>query len=144
MHLIMKYERIEFDDVCALYIGLHNRSTLDRYMTAREHPIVHKVAEANVILSRTYGVLLYLEDLWDILALAGMNPKDAKKFRMYTYLRDSDREILRERFVFGIRKLGYSREDAFILFDYVAYTACDTFRREGVAANIRKFIRTMA
>ena len=140
----MRYERIEFDDVCALYIGLHSRSTLDRYMTAREHPIVHKVAETNVILSRTYGVLLYLEDLWDILVLAGMNPKDAKKFRMYTYLRDSERENLRERFVCGIRKLGYSREDAFILFDYVAYTACDTFRRDGVAANVRKFIRTMA
>lgn len=45
----MKFERLEFDDVAALYIGLHSRSSLDRYMTAREQPIVHKVTEANVI-----------------------------------------------------------------------------------------------
>ena len=140
---MMKFERLEFDDVAALYIGLHSRSSLDRYMTAREHPIVHKVTEANVILSRTYGVLLYLEDLQELLVLAGMNPKDAKKFRMYTYLSDSVREDLREGFVGGIMKLGYSREDAFVLFEYLAYTACDAFKRDGVAANVRKFIRTM-
>jgi DNA polymerase III alpha subunit len=141
---MMKFERLEFDDVAALYIGLHCRSSLDRYMTAREHPIVHQVTEANVILSRTYGVLLYIEDLQEILVLAGMNPRDAKKFRMYTYLRDSDRANLREKFVGGIMNLGYSRNDAFMFFEYVAYTACDTFRRDGVAANVRKFIRTMA
>ncbi len=140
----MKYERIEFDDICALYIGLHLPFQLERYMTARQYAVVHKVSEANVILGRTHGVLLYLEDLKEIVSLAGLNQKDAKNFRIYTHLNESEQERLINEFLGGIKQLGYSREDAFELFEYVAYTACDTFRREGVFAQVRKFIQTMA
>lgn len=138
----MRSERLEIDDVAALYIGLHSPMMMKRYLEARQNAIIHKVPQANIALGRTYGVLMCLEQLEELCFLAGMPRRDAKLFRNYRFQKEDVRDRLRMNFLNGMKRLGNSREDSYVLFEYIAYTACDTWNREGVMEHVRQFIKS--
>lgn len=137
----MRSERIEIDDVMALYVGLHSPMMMKKYLEARQKAIMHNVPQANLVLGRTYGVLLWLEQLEELCILAGMTRRDAKLFRQYRFLNDYSRERMKTKFIDGIMRLGNTREDAYILYEFIAYSACDTWKRTGVAEHVRQFVK---
>lgn len=135
-------QRLETEDIYALFVGLHFPFALKRYLGAKEHPVYHKVAEANVILARSWGTILYYEEIIDLCALAGLKIRDAKLFRSYQFLSAKEQERLMKTFIAGYMKLGYSREDVYELFHYMAYTASDCLKREYVAKHVKRYIET--
>ena len=137
----MRKERLDTEDIMAMVVGLHYPIAFKRYMSARQKTVIHKIAEANTILERTFGVLLYSEDLIDLCNLAGMNRKDSKLFRSYEYLSVDQQRRLKNAFVGGFEKLGYSKESIYPLFHFVAYTACECLTREYVAASVKRYIK---
>ena len=56
-------EILHTEDVMAMVVGLRYPSAFQRYMIARQNAVIHKIAEVNTLLERTFGVLLYTEDL---------------------------------------------------------------------------------
>lgn len=136
----MRKERLHTEDVMAMVVGLHYPSAFQRYMIARQKAVIHKIAEVNTILERTFGVLLYTEDLISLCALAGIHRKEAKMLRDYEYLSCKQQERLKDEFIGGFQRLGYHRESIYPLFYYVAYTAKECIKREYVAASVKNYI----
>ena len=122
----MRKERLHTEDVMAMVVGLHYPSAFQRYMIARQKAVTHKIAEANTILERTFGVLLYTEDLISLCALAGIHRKEAKMLRDYEYLSCKQQERLKDEFIGGFQRLGYNRESITRLRDTLLFNEpCD-------------------
>ena len=109
----MRKERLHTEDVMAMVVGLHYPSAFQRYMIARQKAVIHKIAEVNTLLERTFGVLLYTEDLISLCALAGIHRKEAKMLRDYEYLSCKQQERLKDEFIGGFQRLGYHRESIY-------------------------------
>lgn len=137
----MRIERLELEDVMLMQVAINSSFVMERYLTARRSAIIHKVAEANLILSRTFGILVWFEQVVDLCKLAGLSRKEAKLFRNYQYISVDRREHLKYDFIRGIIKLDYTRDDALRLFEVLAYTACDTWKRYGVAEQVKQFFK---
>ena len=137
----MRKERLHTEDVMAMIVGLYFPFAFKRYMCARQKAVIHRIAEANTVLQRTFGVLLYVEDLIALCKLAGMSRRDSKLFRIYENLSVDQQRRLKNAFVGGFEKLGYSKESIYPLFHFVAYTACECLTREYVAASVRGYIK---
>ena len=125
----------------AMVVGLHYPFAFNRYMTARQKVVLHKIPEVNTLLERSFGVLLYVEDLIEICGLAGISRKDSKLFRSYEFLSKKQQIRLKNDFILGFEKLGYSKENIYPLFHYIAYTACETLKKEYVAASVKRYIK---
>ena len=137
----MRKERLQTEDVMAMVVGLHYPVAFNRYMSARQKAVVHKITEVNTLLQRSFGVLLYVEDLIEICGLAGISRKDSKLFRHYEFLSHQQQMRLKNDFIVGFEKLGYSKENIYPLFHYIAYTASETMKKEYVAASVKMYIR---
>lgn len=133
-------EILHTEDVMAMVVGLRYPSAFQRYMIARQNAVIHKIAEVNTLLERTFGVLLYTEDLISLCVLAGIGRKEAKMLRDFEYLSCKQRDRLKDEFIDGFQKLGYSRESIYPLFYYVAYTAKECIKREYVVASVKNYI----
>lgn len=138
--MLMRSERLELEDVMLMQVAINSPFVMERYLSARRCAVIHNVTEANLILSRTFGILVWLEQVVDICQLAGLGSRDAKLFRNYQHIPVDRREKLKYDFIQGILKLGYSRDDALRLFEVLAYTACDTWKHDGIAAQIKQFL----
>lgn len=125
----------------AMVVGLHYPFAFNRYLTARQKAVLHKIPEVNILLERSFGVLLYVEDLIEICGLAGISRKDSKLFRHYEFLSHQQQMRLKNDFILGFEKLGYSKENICPLFHYIAYTACETLKKEYVAASVKRYIK---
>jgi hypothetical protein len=140
----MRKERLQTEDIMAFVVGMHYPLALERYMAARYNVIIHRVPEVNTLLQRTFGVLLYIEDLIAICQLGGINKRDARLFCSYEYLSLNERERLKKNFIEGFMKLGYSRGSVDSLFRIIAYTSCECLKREYVAACVKNYIKQTA
>lgn len=136
----MRKERLHTEDVMAMVVGLRYPLAFKRYMIARQKAVIHKIAEVNTLLERTFGVLLYTEDLISLCALAGIHRKEAKMLRDFEYLSCKQQERLKDEFIGGFQRLGYHRESIYPLFYYIAYTAKECIKREYVAASVKNYI----
>lgn len=137
----MRKERLQTEDIMAMVVGLHYPFAFNRYLTARQKAVLHKIPEVNILLERSFGVLLYVEDLIEICGLAGISRKDSKLFRHYEFLSHQQQMRLKNDFILGFEKLGYSKENICPLFHYIAYTACETLKKEYVAASVKRYIK---
>lgn len=137
----MRKERLQTEDVMAMVVGLKFPFAFKRYMGARQKTVVHKIPEANTLLERSFGVLLYVEDLIALCELAGISRKDAKLFRVYEFLSQKQKMRLMNDFISGFENLGYSKENIYPLFHYIAYTACETLKKEYVVASVKRYIK---
>ena len=137
----MRKERLQTEDIMAMVVGLHYPFAFNRYMSARQKAVLHKIPEANTLLDRSFGVLLYVEDLIALCELAGMSRKDAKFFRSYEFLSHKQQMQLKNDFIVGFENLGYSKENIYPLFHYIAYTACETLKKEYVVASVKRYIK---
>lgn len=137
----MRKERLQTEDIMAMVVGLHYPFAFNRYMSARQKAVVHKIPEANILLDRSFGVLLYVEDLIALCELAGMSRKDAKLFRSYEFLSHKQQMQLKNDFIVGFENLGYSKESIYPLFHFVAYTACECLKKEYVVASVKRYIK---
>lgn len=139
----MRVERIELEDVMLTVIGINASNVMVRYLNARQCAIKHKIPEVNLILSRTYGVLVWRHQVDELTRLAGLTAKEAKLFRVYQFISIDKRDALMQKFMTGMLESGYDEQDAMDLFQLLAYTACDTWKREGVAAQVKQFLTNL-
>lgn len=97
----MRKERLHTEDLIAFIVGMEHPSAFQRYMSARYNVMIHHIPEVNTLLQRTFGVLLYIEDLIAICQLGGINKRDARLFCSYEYLSLNERERLKKNFIEG-------------------------------------------
>jgi DNA polymerase-3 subunit alpha len=140
--LLIKMKPECFEDLIAL-VALYRPGPLGAGMVTdfinRKHgrqEIAYEFPELSGILSETYGVIVYQEQVMRVaVELAGYSPGEADNLRRAMGKKlPEEMEKQRERFLEGCRKQGISDKKAGSIFDNLAYFAGYGFNKSHSAA----------
>ncbi len=140
--LLRKLKPETFEDLIAA-VALYRPGPLQSGMVDdfinRKHkkvPIVYEVPALEPILEKTYGVMVYQEQVMEIAkVLAGYTPGDADVLRKAMGKKDADVMLVqRNRFLDGAKKNGINQKKAEKIFDLMAKFAGYGFNKSHSAA----------
>lgn len=139
---------LSFNDLVILW-ALLDRPTLDQYalnvnilFQARKEPVKYSAPYLNTILHDTYGLLVFQEQLTEIVQqIGGFSKEESDKLRRYMGKKSFDElEKMRPAFIQNDIKNGYTAQQAEDLFQWMCIRSIYLIKRKFAEKAIKQWL----